>query len=161
MEYTVRQATKEDMPGVLALIKQLAEYEKEPDAVIISVQDLEENGFGKNQIFNCYIAEAEGKIRGISLFYFRFSTWKGKTVHLEDIVIEKAYRGYGMGTTLFKKTLEFAAKHKVKRIEWVVLDWNTPAVNFYKKAGATVFEKWNTVQIEEDAYLKYLGVGGR
>lgn len=156
MDYTLRKATKADMPQVLELINELAVYEKEPEAVEVTVADLQRDGFGEKPLFTCFVAEMDGKIRGMALFYFRYSTWKGKTVHLEDLIVEKAYRGKGLGMALYKKTLEFARDEDVRRVEWVVLDWNTSAIEFYKKTGATVFEDWNTVQFDEKAYRGFL-----
>lgn len=156
MKYILRKAQKADMPDVLRLIQHLADYEKEPDAVEVTVEDLEDKGFGENKLFYCYVAEANGEIRGMALFYFRYSTWKGKSVHLEDLIIEKAYRGKGLGLALYKKVIQFGAEHKVKRIEWTVLDWNHQAIEFYKKTGATVFGDWNIVQFDEQSYLKFL-----
>lgn len=156
MKFILREALKADMPDVLRLIQHLADYEKEPDAVEVTVEDLEDKGFGENKLFYCYVAEINGEIRGMALFYFRYSTWKGKSVHLEDLIIEKAYRGKGLGMALYKKVIEFGAQHKVKRIEWTVLDWNYPAIEFYKSTGATVLEDWYIVQFDEQSYLKFL-----
>lgn len=157
MKFNLRDAKKGDMPEVLRLIQHLADYEKEPNAVEVTVEDLVDKGFGENKIFYCYVIEVEEKIRGMALFYFRYSTWKGKSVHLEDLIVEKAYRGKGLGMALYKKVIEFGAQHQVKRIEWTVLDWNRSAIEFYKNTGATVLEDWYLVQFEEKPYLKFLG----
>jgi len=156
MNTTIRKAEKEDMPAVLKLIKELAEYEKEPEAVEVNLEDLEHNGFGKNPLFTCFLAEIEDRIVGMALVYFRYSTWKGKTVHLEDLIVKKEHRGKGFGMKLYKEVMKFAKEKKVKRVEWVVLDWNTSAVDFYKNTGATVFSKWNTVQFDEQAMNEFL-----
>ncbi|MFD1094725.1 GNAT family N-acetyltransferase [Salegentibacter chungangensis] len=156
MKPVIRPATKEDMPAVLELIKELAVFEKEPDAVIISAEDLIRDGFGENPSFKCFVAELEGKIQGMALIYFRYSTWKGKTVHLEDLIVREAYRGKGLGNALYTKVIEYAEEAGVKRTEWVVLDWNTPAKEFYERSGATVFEDWCTVQMDEEAMKKFL-----
>lgn len=156
MNFNLRAAKKTDMPDVLRLIQQLADYEKEPDAVVVTVEDLVDKGFGENKIFHCYVTEVDGEIRGMALFYFRYSTWKGKSVHLEDLIVEEAFRGKGLGMALYKKVIEFGAEHKVKRIEWTVLDWNQSAIEFYKSTGATVMEDWYLVQFDEQAYLKFL-----
>ena len=156
MDFQVRKASQEDMPSVLSLIQQLAVYEREPDAVEVTVEDLERDGFGENPLFNCFVAETEGKIIGMALFYFRYSTWKGKTVHLEDLIVNEAYRGHGIGFQIYKKVMEFADENNLKRVEWVVLDWNAPAINFYKNTGATIFSEWNTVQFDEDSIHKFL-----
>ncbi|WP_304035822.1 GNAT family N-acetyltransferase, partial [Mesonia mobilis] len=149
MEFQVRKATKNDMPSVLKLINELAVYEREPDAVEVTVADLERDGFGDQPLFNCFVAEAEDKIVGMALFYNRYSTWKGKTIHLEDLIVNEDYRGKGIGVQLYKKVMQFALEENIKRVEWVVLDWNTPAVNFYKNTGASVFSEWDTVQFDQ------------
>jgi len=156
MEFQVRKATKNDMPSVLKLINELAVYEREPDAVEVTVADLERDGFGDQPLFNCFVAQAEDKIVGMALFYNRYSTWKGKTIHLEDLIVNEDYRGKGIGMQLYKKVMQFALEEKIKRVEWVVLDWNTPAVNFYKNTGASVFSEWDTVQFDQDSIKKFL-----
>jgi len=156
MEFQVRKATKNDMPSVLKLINELAVYEREPDAVEVTVADLERDGFGDQALFNCFVAEAEDKIVGMALFYNRYSTWKGKTIHLEDLIVNEDYRGKGIGMQLYKKVMQFALDENIKRVEWVVLDWNTPAVNFYKNTGASVFSEWDTVQFDQDSIKKFL-----
>ncbi len=156
MEYTIRKSRKEDLPQILELIKELAVFEEEPDAVEVDVNQLEKEGFGENPLFTCFVAEVEGKIEGMALVYFRFSTWKGRTVHLEDLIVRKEKRGTGLGSALYKKVISYALEQGVKRTEWVVLDWNTPAVEFYQRSGATVFKNWNTVQMDEKAMRKFI-----
>ncbi len=156
MEYIIRQAEKKDLPQILNLIKELAAFEKEPDAVEVDVNILENEGFGNNPLFNCFVAEVNGKIEGMALVYFRFSTWKGRTVHLEDLIVREEMRGTGLGSALYKKVIEFAVEKGVKRTEWVVLDWNKPAIDFYKRSGATVFDNWNTVQMDENAMKNFV-----
>ena len=156
MDFKVRKATKNDMPAVLELINELAIYEREPNAVEVEVLDLERDGFSENPLFNCIVAEAESKIVGMALFYNRYSTWKGKTIHLEDLIVSENYRGKGIGMQLYKKVMQFALDENIKRVEWVVLDWNTPAVNFYKSTGATVFSEWNTVQFDQASIQEFL-----
>lgn len=151
MNIEVRKAQKEDMPAVLRLINELAKFENEPDAVDVSVKDLENDGFGDRPLFECFVAEADGEIEGMALFYYRYSTWKGKTVHLEDLVVSEAFRGKGLGGALYATVINYAKKQGCKRTEWVVLDWNTNAVEFYKNSGATVFKEWRTVQMDEAA----------
>ncbi|MEO2060862.1 MAG: GNAT family N-acetyltransferase [Mesonia sp.] len=158
MEFQVRKATKNDMPSVLKLINELAVYEREPDAVEVTVADLERDGFGDQPLFNCFVAEGENKIVGMALFYNRYSTWKGKTIHLEDLIVNEDYRGKGIGMQLYKKVMQFALEENIKRVEWVVLDWNTPAVNFYKNTGASVFSEWDTVQFDQDSIKKFLNL---
>jgi len=156
MNFTIRNAEKKDLPQILELIQELATFEKEPDAVIINVNDLEKAGFGPEAFYTCFVAEANNKIEGMALVYFRFSTWKGKTVHLEDLVVRQKMRGTGMGSALYKKVISYALEQGVKRAEWVVLDWNTPAVEFYERSGANVLRDWDTVQMDEAAMKKFV-----
>lgn len=148
----IRKGQKEDMKGVLALIQELAVFEKEPDAVLITVDDLVRDGFGDNPLFQVFVAEAENdpnEIVGIALYYYRYSTWKGKTIHLEDLVVKESMRGTGLGYALYTEIIKQGKKDKVRRIEWNVLDWNTPAIEFYKKSGANILEDWRVVQMDE------------
>lgn len=156
MDYQIRPAVKADMPAVLRLIQQLATYEKEPDAVEITVEDLENDGFGPQAIFKCHVLERDRVVIGIALFYFRYSTWKGKTIHLEDLVIDLHHRHKGYGEALLKSVIAYAATQQVRRMEWTVLDWNTPAMKLYEKMGASIFEDWNIVQMDRNQYLKVL-----
>lgn len=155
MSHLVRKATKEDIPAVLELIKELAEFEKEPDAVDVSAETLVKEGFGKDPLFTCFIAEVEGTIVGMALIYFRFSTWKGRTLHLEDLIVQESQRGTGVGGALFNRVLQFAKEQNVKRAEWVVLDWNENAIKFYEKSGATLLKDWYLVQMDEETIRKY------
>ncbi len=144
----IRLAKPEDMKAVLDLIQELAIFEKEPDAVIITVNDLIRDGFSQQPLFHCFVAEIETKIVGIALFYYRYSTWKGKTIHLEDLIVTKKNRGQNIGNLLYKKVLEQAYNEGVKRVEWNVLDWNKPAVDFYEKSGAKILPDWRVVQMD-------------
>ncbi|MFT7073563.1 MAG: ribosomal protein S18 acetylase RimI-like enzyme [Patiriisocius sp.] len=156
MLYTVRKATPEDMPSVLELIKELAVFEKEPYAVEISVNTLKEEGFGENPLFTCFVAEDATNIIGMALVYFRFSTWKGRTIHLEDLIVKESKRGLGIGKALYTEVMHFANLKGVKRVEFVVLDWNTTAVGFYKSTGATLLKDWYLVQMNEQGLRAYL-----
>lgn len=152
----IRKGTKEDMPAVLDLIKQLALFEKEPDAVVISAQDLVRDGFGETPMFGTFVAEVENEIIGAALFYFRYSTWKGKTIHLEDLIVTENKRGTGAGFALYSEVIKEGKRQNVRRIEWNVLDWNEPAIRFYEKSGAKVFDDWRTVQMDENAINEFL-----
>lgn len=156
MENTIRKFRKEDLPQILELIQELADFEKEPDAVEVDAIILEREGFGENPLFTCFVAEVNNRIEGMALVYFRFSTWKGRTVHLEDLIVRQEKRGTGLGSALYKKVIEYALEQGVKRCEWVVLDWNTPAIDFYERSGATILRDWNTVQMNENAMKKLL-----
>lgn len=156
MNFSIREGKIEDMPSVLNLIKELAHFEKEADAVVISVADLEKDGFGNSPLFKTFVAEVGEEIVGMALFYPRYSTWKGPTIHLEDLIVKKDKRGLNIGSALYKKVIEYGHNLGVKRMEWVVLGWNTPAVEFYKKTGAYLLDDWKTVQMDELAIKNYL-----
>lgn len=153
---SLRFAEERDMESVLALIQELADFEKEPDAVVITQEDLIRDGFGDSPKFQCFVAEKDNTIIGMALFYPRYSTWKGPTFHLEDLIVTQHQRGTGVGKALYTAFIKYAASQKVIRIEWAVLDWNTHAVDFYKQSGASVLEDWNTVQMDEVAMQQYL-----
>jgi len=134
MDYIIRDAVADDMSQVLSLIEELAIFENEPDAVEVTVENLIKEGFGQSPLFHCFVAEIKGELVGIALVYFRFSTWKGRTVHLEDLIVRESMRGTGIGMALYKRVMQYGKEQGVKRIEWNVLDWNKPAVNFYLKS---------------------------
>lgn len=157
MEIVIRNAVREDMSSVLQLIKELAEFEKEPNAVEVTRIELEDAGFGEHKQFDCFVAEVEQNIVGMALIYFRFSTWKGKTVHLEDLIVTEEMRGKGVGQALYRRVLKFALDQGVKRVNWVVLDWNKPAIEFYERSGATILSNWWQVEMEEPALKAYIG----
>lgn len=135
----------------MGLIQELAAFEKEPDAVLITVDDLTRDGFGEVPLFQVFVAEVDSEIVGIALYYYRYSTWKGKTIHLEDLVVKDKMRGTGLGYALYSEIIKQGKKDKVRRIEWNVLDWNTPAIEFYEKSGAKVLGDWRVAQMSEDA----------
>lgn len=145
----IRKGIAEDMTSVLELIQELADFEKEPDAVLINVDDLVRDGFGPNPLFHVFVAEVESEIVGIALYYYRYSTWKGKTLHLEDLVVKEKMRGTGAGYALYSEIIKQGKKDQVRRVEWNVLDWNTPAIDFYEKSGAKVLRDWYVVQMDE------------
>ena len=147
----IRKAEKEDMQGVLELIKELAVFEKEPDAVLITEEDLIRDGFGSNPLFHVFVAEKNKQVVGIALYYYRYSTWKGKTIHLEDLVVKESMRGTGLGYALYSEVIKQGQKDKVRRIEWNVLDWNTPAIAFYENSGAKILDEWRVAQMDEAA----------
>ena len=156
MSFTIREGKRTDMASVLKLIKELAHFEKEPDAVIVTIEDLQRDGFGSIPLFKTFVAEMDNEIIGMALFYPRYSTWKGPTIHLEDLIVTASKRGLNIGSALYSKVIEYGYKKGVKRIEWVVLDWNTPAIDFYKKTGAVVLDDWNTAQMNEQAIKNYI-----
>ena len=152
----IRKGTPQDMPDVLALITELAVFEKEPDAVVISTEDLLRDGFSENPLFHTFVAEVNEEIIGVALYYYRFSTWKGKTIHLEDLIVKENNRGTGAGFALYSEIIKQGKKDNVRRIEWNVLDWNTPAIEFYEKSGAKVLNDWRVVQMDENGMEAFL-----
>ena len=144
----IRKGTKEDMPAVLELITELAVFEREPDAVVVTADDLVRDGFSANPMFHTLIAEVGNEIAGMALYYYRFSTWKGKTIHLEDLIVSEKRRGAGIGFALYSEIIKQGKAEGVRRIEWNVLDWNTPAVDFYEKTGAKVLGDWRVVHMD-------------
>lgn len=152
----IRKGTPNDMPSVLELIKELAIFEKEPDAVVITVDDLIRDGFAENPLFHTFVAEVDDQIIGIALYYYRYSTWKGKTIHLEDLIVKEDKRGTGAGFALYSEIIAQGKRDNVRRIEWNVLDWNTPAIEFYKKSGAKILDDWDVVQMDEKAISNFL-----
>ena len=152
----IRKATKNDMPSVLELIQELATFEKEPDAVVVTVDDLIRDGFSENPLFQSFVAEVENEIIGMALFYYRYSTWKGKTIHLEDLIVKESKRGTGAGFALYKEIIKQGKAENVRRIEWTVLDWNTPAIDFYEKSGAKVLGDWRVVHMDENGVEQFL-----
>lgn len=156
MNAIIRKAGVNDMAQVLRLIKELAVYEKEPDAVEVTVDDLIAYGTGDDAQFTCFVAEEEGEILGIALIYYRFSTWKGRTIHLEDLIVRQEHRGKGLGMALYTEVIKHTYDLGLKRLEWVVLDWNKSAVDFYEASGANVMADWNTVQMDTAAMKAFL-----
>lgn len=151
----IRKGQKDDMPAVLQLIKELAAFEKEPDAVVITVDELVRDGFGEKPLFMTFVAEQDNEIIGMALFYYRYSTWKGKTIHLEDLIVKESKRGTGAGSALYKQVLKFAKREGVRRVEWVVLNWNKHAIEFYERSGATILQDWLTVQMHEEGITQF------
>jgi GNAT superfamily N-acetyltransferase len=139
---TIRTGTREDLPQVLALIKELAEYERAPQEVDNTVERMEQDGFGPEKVFDFLVAEMEGQIVGIALYYWSYSTWKGKCMFLEDLVVTQPYRRYGIGRRLFDRLIQIAKEKDARRLSWQVLEWNEPAIEFYKGLGAQLDPEW-------------------
>ncbi|SRR6266404_6655616 len=142
MQITIRKAIKEDCPGLLELVQELATYEKAPNEVTVTLDHFVESGFSERPVWWAFVAETEEKIVGFALYYIRYSTWKGQAMYLEDIIITNEMRGKGMGKLLFDRLIEEAREKKFNRIIWQVLDWNEPAINFYKKYNADIDSGW-------------------
>src|SRR5688572_18511643 len=145
---SIRIGTKQDLPRVLDLVKELALYERAPHEVTNTVERMEKDGFGPNPIYGLFVAENERGIVGISIYYWRYSTWKGKRLYLEDIIVTEKERGSGIGKLLFDRTMQHALDENCNGMMWQVLDWNEPAINFYKKYGASMVQEWINCSLE-------------
>ncbi len=142
MQIIVRKGTKADMAQVHALICELAEYEKAPQEVTNTVDDMIRDGFGEHPIFFCLVAQLEEKIVGMAIYFIKYSTWKGKGVYLDDIVVTETMRGKKVGKQLFDAVMKDAFDIGAQQLHWQVLDWNEPAINFYKKYNAQMDSEW-------------------
>lgn len=142
MSIVIREGKKEDVPALLHLIKELAVYEKAPNEVEVTEQELLKDGFGEHPIYHLIVAEKGSEVIGIALYYYKYSTWKGRCLYLEDFVVAENHRKKGVGTRLFKAVRAVAKREKVKRMEWQVLEWNEPAIEFYKKEAADLDAEW-------------------
>jgi GNAT superfamily N-acetyltransferase len=147
-EIIIRWATENDIPDMMSLIRELALFEKAPNEVVNTEARMLQEGFGDNPLFKAYVAEQNGVIVGLSIFYYRYSTWKGKCLYLEDLIITESERGKGIGTLLFEKTLAYAKDDGCTKMNWQVLDWNTPAIDFYKKYGSVFEDEWLNTSLE-------------
>jgi predicted N-acetyltransferase YhbS len=156
MSYKLRNATPGDMPSVLELIRELARFENEPDAVEITVNDLVKDGFKEETSFKVIVAESDEAIVGMALFYPRYSTWKGRALHLEDLIVKEEFRGKGIGNALYTAVLEYAQEKNYRRVAWEVLDWNKVAIDFYISTGARVYDDWRVAQIDEKSMKEYI-----
>ncbi len=156
MNFIIRKANQDDMHDVLNLIKELALFEKEPDEVEISTEELVKDGFGKEKNFRCLVAEVESKVVGMALFYPRYSTWKGNVLHLEDLIVTEKFRGMGIGYALFSEFIRYAHNKKVKRVQWVVLDWNANAIKFYKRNGGEILNDWRVTVMNKNSIKKFI-----
>ena len=156
MKTSLRKATKSDLKSVLDLVKELALYEKAPEEVTVTLADYERD-FDQH-IFDIIVAEQENEIVGIAFYYMTYSTWKGKMLFLEDFVVKEELRGHGIGKLLFKAYLEEAQKLNVSLAKWQVLDWNEPAINFYKKYNSTIEDEWYNGKIFKHEFEEVLGL---
>lgn len=158
MKATIRKAKKSDAASIHTLIEELAVFEKAAGEVIVSVSQIEKDGFGATPLFECFVAEVNEEVVGMALFYPRYSTWKGATFHLEDLIVTKKMKSKGIGTQLYNAFLMHAHQRGVARVEWAVLDWNIPAISFYKKSGAVVLEDCRTVQMDKKIIDNYISI---
>ena len=146
----IREGLKEDLPKVLELISELADYENALEEVTITLDDLENDGFGKTSYYSFLVAEQNETIIGLSFYFIRYSTWKGKFLYLEDFIIKEEYRNRGIGSLLFEATIDVCKKQDLNGMIWQVLDWNTPAIKFYKKYNASISTDWYNGKLTKD-----------
>jgi GNAT superfamily N-acetyltransferase len=151
----IRKGTIDDLPQVLQLIQELAEYEKAPNEVTNTLEDMQRDGFGEHPIFEFFVAEDQEAIVGIALYYTAYSTWKGRTIYLEDLVVTERLRRSGIGKKLFDVVAEEAKRLGAKRFRWQVLEWNEPAIAFYKKIGADLDGEWMNCTMTEQQIQEY------
>lgn len=144
----IRRAEKKDCARMMELVRELALYEKAPEQVTVTLEHFEESGFGPNPVWWAFVAETNGVITGLALYYIRYSTWKGSRMFLEDIIVTESARGQGIGKLLFDRLITEAKERKLNGIVWQVLEWNEPAINFYKKYNAKFDPEWWNASIE-------------
>lgn len=154
MKTNIRVATKEDCSFILQMIKDLAEYEKAPEKVLVTLEQLESDGFGDKPLYESIILELENKPVGMALFYNRYSTWMGKSLYLEDLYVIPESRGHGLGLQAMKYLAKLAKETQCFRFEWQVLDWNEPSIKFYKSLEADLDPEWINCRLEGDSLLK-------
>lgn len=156
----IRPATRADVPQILAFIRALAEYEREPNAVSATEEDLLRDGFGPNPFYFCLIAEHDGKPAGFALYFFNYSTWLGRPgLHLEDLFVLPEFRGLGVGKALLRRVAAIAMEKDCPRLQWQVLDWNQPAIDFYTAVNANFLDEWRNVRVTGEALRRLAGVG--
>lgn len=149
MEILIRKGEKKDIPAVLALIKELALFEKAPDEVTNTEGAMERDGFGEYPVFRLLVAEVDGFIAGMAIYFLKYSTWKGKGVYLDDIVVNEKYRGKGIGRKLLDAVIDDSHASGAVQLHWQVLDWNTPAIDFYHKYNASMDSEWINCKLNE------------
>ena len=154
MDIDIRKGVKKDLPQVLALIKELADYEKSLDQVDVTLEQLEKDGFDGHPHYYLLVAEEKGEIIGVCFYFIRYSTWKGKVLFLEDFVVKEEYRRKGIGGMLFEETIRIANKENMDGLHWQVLDWNIPALNFYKKYNASISSTWLNGRLDKEQINK-------
>lgn len=156
MEIKIRAAVREDCQRLLELILELAVYEKAPDEVTVSLEEFQESGFGNNPVWKAFVAEENGIIQGFGLYYIRYSTWKGCRMYLEDLLVTEKMRGKGMGKMIFDRLIEEAIEKDFKGMTWQVLDWNEPAINFYRKYNSDFDAGWLNVALSKEQLKKLI-----
>lgn len=155
MATRIRPATREDAPLILTFIRALAAYERAPDAVTATETDLVRDGFGPNPFYFCLIAEHDDLPAGFAFYFFNYSTWEGRPgIYLEDLFVHPEFRGLGIGKALLQRVAAIAIENRCPRLQWEVLDWNTPAIDFYSAMGAEFFDSWRNVRVSGEALMR-------
>jgi len=161
MHTVIRKATRADLPQILAFIRALAAYEHLSDAVVLTEADLERDGFGPRPFFECLIAEYDGRPAGYALYFFNYSTFLGKPgIYLEDLFVLPELRGKGVGKALLSRVAAEAVRNNCGRFEWSVLDWNQPAIDFYRSQGGELMNEWRMVRVTGDALNRLAASAG-
>ena len=155
MPIQLRKAQIADLASVLDMIKELALYEKAPNEVTVTLSDLENDGFGKQPLFEIILAELENNLVGMAFYFFSYSTWKGKCIYLEDIVVKQEYRGKEIGKKLFEAVILKSKEYGANRMQWQVLEWNEPAINFYNKFDADLDSTWINGKLTKEQIQNY------
>ncbi|RVU03070.1 GNAT family N-acetyltransferase [Mucilaginibacter limnophilus] len=155
MQVHLRVAVKDDCRRLLELVTELAIYEREPNAVTVTLEEFEEAGFGNKPVWRAFVAEVDGLIVGFALYYIRFSTWKGCRLYLEDFYVTQAMRGRGIGKLLFDRIIQEAQEYGFNGMTWQVLDWNEPAINFYRKYNAAIDAGWLNASLSKEQLLEF------
>ena len=155
MEINVRKGTKAELPQVLDMIQELALYEKAPLEVTVTLQDLEREGFGEKPLFEFLIAYEAEKVAGMAFYFFSYSTWKGKCIYLEDIIVKNEFRGKNIGKALFEGVIKKSKEYGANRMQWQVLDWNEPAIRFYQKFDAILDNTWINGKLTKEQIQNY------
>lgn len=150
MNINIRRAVKEDCVRIVELVRELARYERAPHEVTVTLPHFEESGFGPKPVWWAFVADVDGAIEGFALYYIRFSTWKGQRMYLEDFYVQEEARGKGLGKLLFDRLITEARERKLNGIQWQVLEWNEPAINFYKKYNCAFDSEWMNCAIAVD-----------
>jgi GNAT superfamily N-acetyltransferase len=159
MAISIRPATRNDVGEILKFIRALALYEREPNAVVATEKDLLRDGFGEIPYYHCLIAENEGTPAGFAFYFFDYSTWLGRPgLYLEDLFVHPEFRGLGIGKALLQEVAAIAIQRGCPRLKWEVLDWNTPAIDFYRAMGAEFLDEWRNVRVSGDALRRLAGL---
>lgn len=156
-EFTIREGKKEDVPAIWGLVRELAIYEKAPEMHTATIEEMEQDGFRENPLYGFYVATVGQEVVGMALYYYRYSTWKGKCLYLEDFYVQEVHRSKKIGLALFEQIVRKAKTENCKRISWQVLDWNELAINFYKKWDASLDGEWLNCALTEEQIQAFEG----